>query len=403
MAASNENSLIRRLLRARKTQIAVGLLMVLLVGPKTCNYVIHRPTHVDPEHAEVREELHARGRYLGERVGKLSTGEMPSFLGDQFKGEWLAVTYSMTAMALANLSFLYPDMVDEARATIDQLARAMLEKDVRSFDAELWGEDPIDSLGGANGHIGYLGHLELVLLAQLYVGGNQEHVDLTRSVAIALHRRMLESPSLHAETYPGQTFVADNAVVVACLALAQPLFPDDTLDISKAWTERARRNFLDPATGLMVFRLTREGEVLEQSRGSGVAWGIFYLSYADRAFAEQQYRKLHDTMASTALLSLVHGIREYPPGVEGTGDVDSGPVVLGLSPSGTGFALAGATIARDDEFKLELLRTAELVGTSLHTDEGTRYLLAPLVGDAILLAMRTTTSWTTRFVAKTSI
>lgn len=136
--------------------------------------------------------------------------------------------------------------------------------------------------------------------------------------------------------------------------------------------------------------------MIEPSRGSGAAWGVFYLAYADPHFAAQQYAQMRTTLADS-VLSVIHGVREYPSGVSGSGDVDSGPVILGLSPSGTGFAIAGATVARDDEFKLELLRTAELVGTSYETSRGTRYLLAPLVGDAILLAMRTVTSWGLRF------
>lgn len=369
----------------------------LLIGAKSCGYAIHRPDHVTPEHPAVRAELTERARYLSARV-PMSTAQMPFYLPDQFRGEWLAVTYSMTAMALANLAFLYPDTVGEARAVLDRLARAMLGPDVRTSDADRWGEDPLDTLEGTNGHIGYLAHLELVLLAHVYLGG-VEHAALAREVATALHRRMLASPSLHAQTYPGETYVADNAVVVACLALAQRVFGDMRVEVTRPWVRRVRADFLDPDTGLMVFRLSGDGRVVEPSRGSGVAWGIFYLSYADPKFALEQYEKMRAVLGDTALFSRVHGIREYPVGFGGAGDVDSGPVILGLSPSGTGFAIAGATLARDDGHKLEWLRTAELVGTTMGTDGQRRYVFAPLVGDAILLAMRTTTPWSLVFVA----
>lgn len=386
-----------RLVRRRRWLFSSLLGPLLLVGGKSCGYVIHRPVHVNPEHPTVRAELTERGRYLSARV-PMSTAQMPFYLPDQFRGEWLAVTYSMTAMALANLAFIYPDTVSETREVLDRLARAMLEREVREFDAARWGEDPLRTLNGANGHIGYLAHLQLVLLAHVYLGG-LEHAPLAREVATALHRRMVASPSLHAETYPGETYVADNAVVVACLALAQRVFRDMRVDVTQPWVRRVRADYLDPDTGLMVFRLSGDGRVVEPSRGSGVAWSIFYLAYADRAFASEQYGKMRDVLGSTALFSFVHGIREYPLGVEGKGDVDSGPVILGLSPSGTGFAIAGATLAGDDGYKLELLRTAELVGTTMGTDGQRRYVFAPLVGDAILLAMRTTTEWSLVFGA----
>lgn len=390
-------ALILQVVRRRRRLLGSLLVPAFLIGAKSCGYAIHRPDHVSPEHPAVRAELTERARYLSARV-PMSTAQMPFYLPDQFRGEWLAVTYSMTAMALANLAFLYPDTANEAREVLDRLARAMLDREVREFDAARWGEDPLRTLNGANGHIGYLAHLQLVLLAHVYLGG-VEHTAVAREVATALHRRMVASPSLHAQTYPGETYVADNAVVVACLALTQRVFGDMRVEVTQPWVRRVRADYLDPDTGLMVFGLSGDGRVIEPSRGSGVAWGIFYLSYADRAFASEQYEKMRDVLGSTALFSFVHGIREYPVGVGGKGDVDSGPVILGLSPSGTGFAIAGATLARDDGYKLELLRTAELVGTTMGTDGQRRYVFAPLVGDAILLAMRTTTPWSLVFGA----
>lgn len=76
--------------------------------------------------------------------------------------------------------------------------------------------------------------------------------------------------------------------------------------------------------------------------------------------------------------------REYPRGVDGRGDVDSGPLVLGLSPSATGFALAGA----DPALRRGLLHTAELVGCTVPWN-GRHFLFGPLVGDAAVLAART--------------
>ena len=92
----------------------------------------------------------------------------------------------------------------------------------------------------------------------------------------------------------------------------------------------------------------------------------------------------------------VTGIREYPDGRQGAGDVDSGPLFFGLSPAGTGFAIAGARFTRDAEFLNELLLTAEIAGCTIETGGRRRYLLAPLVGDAVLLAMRSVTEWNPR-------
>jgi hypothetical protein len=86
-------------------------------------------------------------------------------------------------------------------------------------------------------------------------------------------------------------------------------------------------------------------------------------------------------------------VREYPADSSGQGDVDSGPLVFGISPAATGFAIAGARHEGDARLLAALLGTAELAGTTAGWSGRRRYLVAPLVGDAIVLAMRTARRW----------
>ena len=72
-------------------------------------------------------------------------------------------------------------------------------------------------------------------------------------------------------------------------------------------------------------------------------------------------------------------------------DIDAGPILFNLSPSGTAFAIGCATMYNDNKFRKQLLRTAEIAGHSITWKNKTHYLLANyfLVGEAISLAMRT--------------
>ena len=78
----------------------------------------------------------------------------------------------------------------------------------------------------------------------------------------------------------------------------------------------------------------------------------------------------------------------------------SGPVVFGLSPAATGFAMGGAALWGDQTALKGLLRTAELVGGTVSFGGQRRYALAPLPGDAVILAARTMTRWDGRFVSR---
>jgi hypothetical protein len=144
-----------------------------------------------------------------------------------------------------------------------------------------------------------------------------------------------------------------------------------------------RERWTDPNSGLLRFAPH------QPARGSGAAWNAFYLPFIDESFAADQSARTWATFGDTALFGTLHGIREWPRGVEATGDVDSGPLVFGVSPSATGFMLGAARLAGDEARVSGLLTTAELVGVSA----GGRYLLSPLVGDAITLAAKTLTRW----------
>ena len=115
----------------------------------------------------------------------------------------------------------------------------------------------------------------------------------------------------------------------------------------------------------------------------------YYLTFIDKEFAKAQYDLLKKSFLQT---SPIAGIKEYYDRNRWLGiDVDAGPILLNLSPSGTAFALGSATFFDDDEIRRKILRTAEIAGTTVTWLDQSHYLLAnvALVGEAIMLAMRT--------------
>jgi hypothetical protein len=338
---------------------------------------------------EGEAELLARKQYL---VAAL-TGPRGGLDG-MIAGEWELVSLSMTGLAAANLAFEHPKTRDQARRELASLCDRALEERVRAFDADTWGEDPLATLESNHGHIGYLGHLDLLLGTWRALGGDDPaRVALHRDITRALARRMAASPSRYLETYPGAIWTADNAVVLAAIGLFDRVEGSDAhralLDQQVAYT---RAHLLDPRTGLVVFRVTGEGQPLGTSRGSGVGWNAIYLPFADEGFAREQAEALRRTMIKRLPLGCA-GVREFPAGVSGRGDVDSGPVILEVSPSGTGFGIAALRTLGDDALAADLLDTAELAGATVQWNGERRYLVGPIVGDASVLAARTQRAW----------
>jgi hypothetical protein len=344
-------------------------------------------------------DLAARRAYLVERLAADPRVAETMAAPDDglFRGEWLIGTLSMTAAATTNMAFDDPALRPRAREDVARLLDRALSAGARAFDAQRWGEDPLDSLDGPRGHAGYLGHLGLMLGAHRLLGGDGRFDALHDRVAAALARRVRAARSAHLETYPGETYAMDNSVVQAALALHQQAGRGDHRGAIARWLGHTRRHLLDPRTGLVSFALDAEGRPTQGARGSGAGWNTFFLPFVDEAFAAEQFAALRRHLVRDLPFGGA-GVREYPAGVVGAGDVDSGPVLFGISTSGTGFAVAGARHARDARLLGRLLTTAELAGFTVQWSGRRRYLLAPLVGDAIVLAMKTARTWDRRFL-----
>lgn len=84
-------------------------------------------------------------------------------------------------------------------------------------------------------------------------------------------------------------------------------------------------------------------------------------------------------------------MKEMPGGM----DADAGPIIANLSPSGTAFMVGSATCFGDVDVRRSLIKTAEIAGSTFYVFTENLYLLAnfALVGEAVMLAMRTYVEW----------
>ena len=147
----------------------------------------------------------------------------------------------------------------------------------------------------------------------------------------------------------------------------------------------------DTDTGLLVSFLDDSGKTTMPIKGSFSALNCYYLTLIAPDFATGQYTKMKTNFAQNFPLS---GIREYHNRTCCAGiDVDAGPIILNLSPSGTAFAIGSATYFNDMESRNKLLKTCEIAGHTVEWNNHRHYLLSnvALVGEAITLAMRTNT------------
>jgi len=375
----------------RRTLVALAALLVARVAWHEA--VVDDAKAIVEGRAEA--ELVSRRDYLSSRLDTYAEGGSP---GDaQFSGEWAIVTLSMTAAGAASTGFDYPGTVPDDLALAEHACRLAMDAKARAFDTARWGSDALATLDGDDAHIGYLGHLGIVLESYRLLGGKDAQLrKLERDVVAALGRRYDSAAIPFLETYPGERYVADNAVVLAVLALSDVGGAPAHAVLLKRAIVHARGHLLDAKTGLLEFGVDERGEGTGGARASGAAWSLYYMAFADEGFAREQADALRRGFRKK-LLPGAEAVCERPS-CEGKGDVDSGPLLLGTSPAATGFAIAAARRLGDEQWLGGLLSTAEWVGMTV-PGKRRRYLVAPLVGDAIVLAMKSSRPWDARYLA----
>ena len=375
--------------------------MVLLLCAKWAWFAVMAPAGTGQDAAEARADLGMRRDYLLKRVASADFGvaDMPWVVVSPYREELAIATLSMTTVALTNLSFTYPEQraanLDAVRVMLDRV----LSSEIRRYDVIWWGEDAIDSLVGSNGHAGYLGHLNLMLGCYFLLGGEDASMrDLFARVSATLARRLTASGAWHAESFPGWTYTADIVIVILSLRLHDMVSEPAYAELIQHWLDFSRSELLDPDSGMLRYHVSRTGEAAGTARGVLQAWNSMWLPLIDEEFGRDQYQRMKARLLAQGAFGDVAAIREYPPGQSGPTDLVSGPLVFGLSPTATGFAMGGAAYWNDQPTLAGLLRTAEAVGSTWSFAGRRRYLFAPLPGDAVILAARTMTRWDRRFV-----
>ena len=341
-----------------------------------------------------KKDILERRAYLIEKV--ITTpeellGEMPSAIGPQFQGEWALYTCSMLSAALVSISNLYPETREESVEYIDSLINIVLSPEIRQYDMERWGEDPLESLEGDNSHISYLSHLAWMICGYKYIGGERKYDSLLHSLCRTMDRRILQSENLNLETYPGEyVYIPDMLVAIVALENYSRIYNGKYSSTVSRWLDMANSEWLDEKTGLLPAFLS-DAWLNPPVKGSYSALSCYYLTFIDEDFAREQYDRFKETFLKRFPVA---GFKEYSNrGCLIGFDIDAGPLIFNLSPSGTAFGVGSVTYFNDVKIRRKLLRTAETAGTTVSCSGKRHYLLADiaLVGEAIMLAMRTNT------------
>lgn len=355
----------------------------------TCAAIVPRVWHGQTMQALVEgqpatQDALARGVI---RIVDQNTGSAASATGNaRFDGEWRMITEQMTALGLGQLVLERPERRAEYLPVIARCVERSMKDDVTAFGRDAWGRRGFDDLDSDHGHA-YLGYTNMAFGMLRLLNPEAAIGPLHDRVTAALARRLDFAPNAAIETYPGESYPADIAAVAASIALHARATTQRHRPLLERWLAAFLERYVDPRSGLLYQSIDAgTGKPFGPARASGSAIAAYFLSFVD----DDAARRLFGAVARQRTTFLgFGGIREYPDGAGGFGDIDSGPLLFGVSASASAFALSGARLYDKPSLLTELLRTASLVGMPLETHGRLGFVSGGPIGNAIVLAALT--------------
>jgi hypothetical protein len=305
---------------------------------------------------------------------------------ERFDGQSAIAIYQMAIMGLSQIVSEHPETREEFLPALRSAADRLVDPQTLAYAARRYGQHGVVRVDPGEGHA-YLGYLGLALGMLRAVDRDTPHAKLHDRINETLAQRLSRAPHGLIETYPGETWPPDVAAVAGSIGLHARITGTDQSSLLKSWSLRYERCAVD-RSGYLVQRV-KSGSCVpaDLPRGSGTAIASYFIGFADPALSARLERALAEHGARSYLG--FGGVREYLPARVGRGDLNAGPIVLGLSVGASGYALAAARSHGDRELFERVYRSAHLFGVPIRHDGARTFAVGGVLGNALLSAMLT--------------
>jgi hypothetical protein len=361
-------------MRSIKRWLTGGLAVVLLGLLLLANVRLHRPGGMPTARAQLR--------HLERSVRSGGPAEMQTLFPEGYVFTW--ALYGITSARVA--ATLPPGDADRAHLLAE--ARRSLAA-IRSETGRSTFEQQLKPAYGA-----YYASWTLYTMAEYVRAAGPgalppEHVTVFTAECDRFAQALAEYGSPFLESYEEQVWPADTAPGIAALAIHDAVVGPRYAGVVRRWVAEARRR-VDPRTGALTH--TAEpltGRPTGVPRGESLALMSRILVDIDSIFAREQYALLREHFLADVLG--VPGMLEYPRGMVGSEDMDTGPLIFGFSGPAIVVGAAAARANGDGVVANALLGGVELAGVPVQLGGRRWYALGKLpVGDAFIAWTRTT-------------
>jgi hypothetical protein len=303
------------------------------------------------------------------------------------EAEWPFMGMAYFGYACGHIAEYDDAMRREALARMRWLLEALQKPRMTGFTADHFGEPFLkETLPGASVFV----HGHFLQLATRYraVSRDMRFDDVMRRVAESLAKAFAQTGGDLLPSYPNMWWVSDNFPAVAALIRYDRLFGTNHSAFAGELIRRIKADYMDAGTGLIgTYVSPSKKQVLQGARGISVMYSLHFLKDIDAEFAESQWALAKKHLVRGGLGFAV--VREFPPGVQGEADIDSGEVMLGIGPSASGFGVAAAAMMGDERVADQLMTSVLVVGAPQWRGDRLVYGSMPPVGQAVILFGKT--------------
>ena len=358
-----------------KASIAL-LLALFLIGLLVLNiHLYYQPKFIERGNAQLNQDLLQQLAHLKTALHNGAADDMQGVYpeGYVFLNALYGLTWAEVAKNLPTESVLF----QEAQQEIDWVLIALdSEEGRRPFSPDLALPCGIFYRGWSN----YVLGIKLKLMPAVYrdsIEVYQFHQNC-RDIAEALKKQ--ESPFL--ESYEQACWPADMVVGMASVAMYEKMYPGEFDGLLKNWLAKVETK--TDSFGLIPHSARwQSGANLESARGSSQSLILNFLIEIDAGYAQRKFLiyKKHFLEYRFGL----PGIREYPKGQAGTGDIDSGPVIWGIGGAASIVGQRVLALYGESAAAIGVRNSIEVFACGRSGKQGKTYLLGKLpIADAFI-------------------
>jgi len=294
--------------------------------------------------------------------------------------------YVLHGLTWVEAALRQPDLTEQA---IDEAKHALLKLDSQECKSPFSPDLPPDH---GMFYSAWKAHLQagLVLLQE---GQNAPDLESLQAQCDSIVDSLSGAESPFLASYRGCVWPCDTVPAIHALKIYDHVTEENRYqDVIVKWVSDVSERF-DPGTGLISHTANvHDGHPNSGARATSQVVMLRMLPDIAPQLSGQQYEIFRNRYLNT--LIGIPCVREYPTGVYGEGDIDSGPLIFERCLSGTVFMIGLTQIYGDQEVANAIATTGEVVGLPWTNSDEKRYVGGVLpVGDIMVTYSQNACCW----------